>query len=68
MSGAALSSVANADLASQVSTAVAVKALDQAKSEGEALVAMIRSVGSVRGAVAAAPGAGETGGTIDVSA
>ncbi|USO00114.1 MAG: YjfB family protein [Phycisphaeraceae bacterium] len=65
-----MSQVANADLSNQISVRVARKSLDIAESQGEAMVAMIRAAGEVArpGApISARPGAGETGGRLDVT-
>lgn len=55
----------------EASIAVAKKAQDQVKSQGDAAVALIQAAaevaGSSRGSVAAAPGAGEPGRSLDVT-
>ncbi len=67
-----LSPVSGANLRSTISTAVAVKALDNAKFEGQLAVAMIKDAGEAgpkgeasRGAVSGARGPQETGNLID---
>jgi hypothetical protein len=52
----ATSSIAKVDFANQVSVAVAKKALDQAKSQGEAAVQLIKDAGKLGHSVRTASG------------
>lgn len=64
-------SLSNVNVANSVSIAVASKQLDAARAQGEAINSLIKDAASVaqagRGAVSASPGAGETGGRVDVT-
>ncbi len=78
-----LTSFSSVDLGSRISVAVARKTLDQAESQGEAMVEMIRSAGEVgrssprsavkqglpgRGPISPRPSARETGHRLDLTA
>lgn len=77
-----LSSFSSVDLGSRISVAVARKTLDEAESQGEAMVEMIRSAGEVgrssraairpspdaRGPISSKPSARETGRRLDLTA
>lgn len=70
---AAASAIAQSELSSRISVAVAKKANDAAKDQGEAVVALLEGAvdlarASARGAVSPAPSPGETGGRLDVAA
>ncbi len=78
-----LSSFSNVDLGSRISVAVARKTLDEAESQGEAMVEMIRAAGEAgpasprgalqqspigRGPISSKPSARETGRRLDLTA
>ena len=64
-------SLSNVNVADSVGIAVASKQLDAARAQGEAINSLIENAAGVakasRGAVAASPGAGETGGRLDAT-